>query len=96
MSDIAALPFGKNLRPSTVDAMNKINEIITVVNTISSSDDAQRISALESRMTTAEGRITNNATNITGIQADIADHADDLSDIKTTLYTPLSATENNS
>lgn len=94
MADIANLPFGKNLRPSTVDAMNKINEIIGVVNTLQNSDSAQRITALETRVTTAEGRITTNAGNITTLQGDVAENSDDISDIKTTLYTPLASNEN--
>ena len=35
---ITPIEFGKNLRPSTVDALNKINEPITAVNQLQPSE----------------------------------------------------------
>ncbi|UWG73831.1 MAG: hypothetical protein [Bacteriophage sp.] len=36
MSAIETIKFGKNLRPTTVEAVNKINELVTAVNQFNS------------------------------------------------------------
>jgi len=48
MINIDLLSFGKNLRPSAVDAINKINEIINATN-----------GQIESRLTALEARFSN-------------------------------------
>lgn len=92
---ISPIQFGRNLRPSTVDALNKINEIIVAVNAIDPSGEQAEINALKTRMTNAESRITTNTGDIATLQTTTADQQDDIDDIKTTLYTPLASDENN-
>ena len=86
---INPIEFGKNLRPSTVDALNKINEIITAVNQLQPSEIEQLqtdVSTLQSQMSTANG-------NISTLQSSVSDNTGDINDIKTTLYTPLESSE---
>lgn len=93
---IAPLDFGKNLRPSTVETMNKLNEVIAAVNDISGEGiDAMKAdiatlktstSNLETQMVTANENIkTNTDTNAT--------QQTDIDAIKITLYTPLDSSE---
>ena len=100
---ITPIEFGKNLRPSTVDALNKINEIITVVNELQPSEIdelQQNVTALQEQMSTANGNIstlqgqmsTANG-NISTLQTSVTNNTDDINDIKVTLYTPLKSTE---
>lgn len=83
---IDALTFGKNLRPSTVDTMNKLNEVINAVNAFGdTSEYGERITQLETQMTTANQNISNLQTATSGIDQ----IQSDVDDIKTTLYTPI-------
>lgn len=83
---IDALTFGKNLRPSTVDTMNKLNEVIAAVNDFGdTSEYGSRITELESQMSTANQNISNLQTATSGIDQ----IQSDVDDIKTTLYTPI-------
>lgn len=100
---ITPIEFGKNLRPSTVDALNKINEIVTIVNKLNPSDISQLttdVSTLKSQMSTAQGDISKAQNDISTANNDIAalegtvnGHTSDLNNIKTTLYTPLQSDE---
>lgn len=91
---ISALQFGSNLRPSTVDAMNKINEIIAVVNDLDASDPSSDIAALTTRVTNVEATANTNSTNITTLQNTVSGHTTDLTAINTALFTPLASNEN--
>ena len=100
---ITPIEFGKNLRPSTVDALNKINEMITVVNRLQPSeiDQLQKdVSTLQSQMSTATGNIStlqsqmSTATgNISTLQIGVTANTNDITSIKTTLYSPLESGE---
>ena len=100
---ITPIEFGKNLRPSTVDAINKINEVITAVNQLQPSEIEQiqeDVSTLQTQMSTANGNITTLQTqmstangNITTLQSGVATNTEDITNIKTTLYTPLESGE---
>lgn len=80
------LTFGKNLRPSTVDTMNKLNEVINALNALGdTSEYGTRISELESQMSTANQNISSLQTATSGIDQ----IQSDVDDIKTTLYTPI-------
>lgn len=101
---IAPIEFGKNLRPSTVDVMNKVNEIITTVNNLDPSDIQQiesDVASLKTQISTANGNITalqettnTNTQNISTLTTTVSENTGDINDIKTTLYTPLEADEN--
>lgn len=83
---IDALTFGKNLRPSTVDTMNKLNEVISALNDMGdTSEYGTRISQLESQMTNANQNITQLQAATSGLDQ----IQSDVDDIKTTLYTPI-------
>lgn len=94
---IAPIAFGKNLRPSTVDALNKINELVTAVNALDPesietleqtvSKQGESISTLQTQMSTANSSIEN-------LQSTQQEHTSDIDNIKVTLYTPLESTEN--
>ena len=103
MAAIKPIEFGKNLRPSTVDALNKINEIIAVVNGLNPGDISQLlsdVSSLKSQMTTAKGNITllqssvsTAETNIEALTSSVNSNTSDLDDVKLTLYSPLKSNE---
>lgn len=93
---IDELAFGKNLRPSTVDAMNKINEVVALVNNLDvASIETMKtdIENLKTKADVATTRITNNANDITAIKQTNETQQTDIDAIKVTLYTPLSSTE---
>lgn len=100
---ISPIEFGKNLRPSTVDAMNKINEVVSIVNSLDPDGIAQikeDVSTLQTQMQTANGNISTlqgsvsaNTSNISKITESVNANTQDLENIKTTLYTPLESKE---
>lgn len=90
---ITALKFGKNLRPSTVDAMNKINELITAVNLLNPTDISTlqtKVSTLETKTTQLQTSVTSNAQKIGTLETSNASLTEDMNKVKVTLYTPLS------
>ena len=93
MATIEPIAFGKQLRPSTVDVMNKLNEVITTVNGMSSTDYQGEIDAINAKLTTLTGRVDTNTTDITGIKTTNEAQQSDIDDIKVTLYTPLEQDE---
>lgn len=96
---IEPIAFGKNLRPSTVDVMNKLNEVIASVNQLDPSniDQIERdVSTLKTQMSTAQGNITTLQSQVSTANGNISTLTSDVDDIKITLYTPLSSTENES
>lgn len=91
---ITELKFGKNLRPSTVDAMNKINEIISAVNLLNPTDISAlqaKVSTLETKTTQLQSSVAQNTQNINTLQTESSTLSDDMDKVKVTLYTPLSA-----
>lgn len=100
---IEPIAFGKNLRPSTVDSINKINELVTAINQLQPSEIDQLksdVSTLQGQMSTANGNISSLQSemstangNISTLQTSVTDNTDDINDIKTTLYTPLTSSE---
>ena len=100
---ITPIEFGKNLRPSTVDALNKINEVITTVNQLQPSEIDQLqedVSTLQSQMSTATGNLSTLRSqmsaaneNISTLQTGVTANTNDITDIKTTLYSPLESGE---
>lgn len=93
---IDLIQFGKNLRPATVDALNKINEIIAAVNEL----DTESIKALEQTVSTQGNNISTLQTqmsaansSIESLQSTQQENTEDIDNIKITLYTPLKSTE---
>jgi wobble nucleotide-excising tRNase len=74
---IQPIKFGKNLRPSTVEAINKINELVAKVN--AATTDVDKINEL--------------VTKVNGLVTKVNDATTDIDKIKVTLYTPLSNTD---
>lgn len=95
MASITPIEFGKELRPSTVDVMNKLNEVITTVNGMSSTDYQGEIDKINSSLSTLTGRVDTNTSDISGIKSTNESQQSDIDDIKITLYTPLAQDENN-
>lgn len=94
---IDALEYGKNLRPSTVDTMAKVNELITAVNALQeSSGSNEAVEQLTTRVTTLEGTVSTQGENITNLQGSVSSNTasisslnSDMDNVKTTLYTPI-------
>ena len=93
MATITSLEFGANLRPSVVVVINKLNEVITAVNTLEATDNTSDITALQTRCTNLETQATTFSDNITTINTTNSTQQADIDNIKTTLYTPLDSTE---
>lgn len=96
MATIDPIAFGKELRPSTVDVMNKLNEVITTVNDMGATDYQGEIDKINSSLTTLTGRVDTNTTDISSIKTTNETQQSDIDDIKITLYTPLAQDENDS
>lgn len=96
---MAITPMNKQkaVRGSLIDAVDKINEIITAVNALDPSSITQMqsdIAALQSSDTTINGRIDGLATRMTANETLDTTQQSDIDSIKITLYTPLSSGEN--
>ena len=96
MATIEAIKFGKNLRPTTVESVKKINELITAVNKF----DVATINALQTdvknlktTVTTHTSQISTANSSINGLKQTASTHTADIDKIKITLYTPLAADE---
>lgn len=96
MAAIETIKFGKNLRPSTVEAINKINELVTNFNKL----DLNGINTLQtdvSNLKTTVGAHTSQIetanSSINELKATTSTHTTDIDKIKVTLYTPLSTNE---
>lgn len=91
---IAALEFGKILRPSTVELINKMNETITVVNSLNPAAVEQLTQDVATLKTTTSGlntKVTTNTNNITALTQTQNSHTQDIDKMKVTLYTPLAS-----
>lgn len=91
---IAALEFGKTLRPSTVELIDKVNETIAAVNALNPAAVEQLTSDVEALKTTTNGlttKITTNTDNIAALTQTQTTHTQDIDKLKVTLYTPLAS-----
>lgn len=89
---IAALEFGKTLRPSTVELINKMNETIAAVNALNPAAVEQLTQDVATLKTTTSGlttKVTNNTNNIATLTQTQTSHTQDIDKMKVTLYTPL-------
>lgn len=91
---IAALEFGKNLRPSTVELINKMNETIAAVNALNPAAVEQLAQDVATLKTTTSGlttKVTTNTNSITTLTQTQTLHTQDIDKMKVTLYTPLAS-----
>ena len=90
---MAITPMDKTkvMRPSLIDAVDKINEIITAVNTLDPTAINSRVAALETWQTSTDSRLATMASDISTNTTNIGTNTTDITTIKTTLYTPLSS-----
>lgn len=89
---IQSIKFGKNLRPSTVEAIKKINEIITAVNEIGAESIKQIQNDVNNLKTTVQSQtndISKLKTDTGGLKTTTDTHTTEIDKIKITLYTPL-------
>lgn len=97
MMAIDPMSKSKAVRGSLIDAVDKINEIITAVNALSPSSIAQMqsdIAALQQADITTGGRIDALTTRMTAAETVNTSQQSDIDAVKITLYTPLSSGEN--
>ena len=95
---ISPMTKDKVMRPSLIDSVDKINEIIVAVNLLDPAEiDAieSRVDALETAVTSINTRLDNIAQSLVTINARIATMSSDIDNIKITLYTPLSGNGGN-
>lgn len=97
MMAIDPMNKSKAVRGSLIDAVDKINEIITAVNALSPSSIEQMqsdIAALQAADVTTGGRIDALTSRVTATETTNTSQQNDIDAIKVTLYTPLSSGEN--
>lgn len=82
---ITALEFGKTLRPSTVELINKMNETIAAVNAL----NPAAVEQLTQDVATLKTTTTTNTNNIATLTQTQTSHTQDINKMKVTLYTPL-------
>ena len=91
---IAALKFGKTLRPSTVELINKMNETIAAVNALNPTAMEQLTQDVATLKTTTSGlttKVTTNTESIATLTQTQTSHTQDIDKMKVTLYTPLAS-----
>lgn len=89
---ITALTFGKTLRPTTVELVTKLNEIIAAVNALDPAAVTQLskdVQALKTTTTDLTSKVTANTGSITTLTQTQTSHTQDIDNMKLTLYTPL-------
>lgn len=89
---ITQIEFGKNLRPTTVDLVKKVNETITAINNLNPSAMKQLITdvnTLKQSTAATDKKVQANTANITSLQTTQQQHTTDIDKMKVTLYTPL-------
>lgn len=91
---IAALEFGKTLRPSTVELINKMNETIAAVNALNPAaveQLTQDVATLKTTTSSLTTKVTTNTNNIATLTQTQTSHTQDIDKMKVTLYTPLAS-----
>lgn len=91
---MAISPMSKDavMRPSLIAAVDKINELITVVNGLDPASIEtleQDVADLKAADVTINSRIDGAITRITATETTNVSQQSDIDDIKVTLYTPL-------
>lgn len=95
---VTQLEFGKMLRPTTVELVNKLNETITAVNSLNPDAVAQLSQDVNTLKTTASdlsSKVKKNTGDIATLTQTQESHTEDIDKMKVTLYTPLQSNEAN-
>lgn len=93
---VTPIEFGKTLRPTTVELVNKLNETITAVNALNPDAVAQLSQDVNTLKTTASdlsSKVTKNTGDIAALTQTQESHTEDIDKMKVTLYTPLQSTD---
>lgn len=93
---VTQLKFGKTLRPTTVELVNKLNETITAVNALNPDAVTQLSQDVDTLKTTASdlsSKVTKNTGDIAALTQTQESHTEDIDKMKVTLYTPLQSTD---
>lgn len=93
---VTPIEFGKTLRPTTVELVNKLNETITAVNALNPDSFKQISQDVETLKTTASdltSKVTKNTGDIATLTQTQESHTEDIDKMKVTLYTPLQSTD---
>ena len=93
---VTPIEFGKTLRPTTVELVNKLNETITAVNALNPDSVAQLSQDVNTLKTTASdlsSKVTKNTGDIATLTQTQESHTEDIDKMKVTLYTPLQSTD---
>ena len=93
---VTPIEFGKTLRPTTVELVKKLNEMITAVNALNPDLVTQLSQDVETLKTTASdlsSKVTKNTGDIATLTQTQESHTEDIDKIKVTLYTPLQSTD---
>lgn len=91
---IATLEFGKTLRPSTVELINKMNETIAAVNALNPAAVerlTQDVATLKTTTSDLTTKVTTNTNSIATLTQTQTSHTQDIDKMKVTLYTPLAS-----
>lgn len=89
---ITALEFGKNLRPTTVELVTKLNETIAAMNVLNPEAVTQLskdVAALKTTTSDLSTKVTTNTESIATLTQTQTEHTQDIDKMKVTLYTPL-------
>lgn len=96
MPSIDKIEWGKNLRPSTVDIIKKLNESIDVLNSTDISEIEsikEQLQNIASQLETISDQISSLNNKYNDLEPRVNANEDSIDKIKITLYTPLSADE---
>lgn len=93
---VTQLEFGKTLRPTTVELVNKLNETITAVNALNPevvTQLSQEVNTLKTTASDLSSKVTKNTGDIATLTQTQESHTEDIDKMKVTLYTPLQSTD---
>jgi hypothetical protein len=93
---VTPIEFGKTLRPTTVELVNKLNEMITAVNALNPdvvTQLSQDVNTLKTTASDLSSKVTKNTGDIATLKQTQESHTEDIDKMKVTLYTPLKSTD---
>lgn len=93
---VTQLEFGKTLRPTTVELVNKLNETITAVNALNPdavTQLSQDVNTLKETASDLSSKVTKNTGDIAALTQTQESHTEDIDKMKVTLYTPLQSND---
>ena len=93
---VTQLEFGKTLRPTTVELVNKLNETITAVNALNPdvvTQLSQEVNTLKTTASDLSSKVTKNTGDIAKLTQTQESNTEDIDKMKVTLYTPLQSTD---